>query len=374
MAYFAARKHNSIFGAPGFEPGLPRSQSAYVNHYTTPRNSHNSLFLIPDSRLLWYNKSMGVVKKILKDLNVVRECREEYRVGAWQCPQVLFIVMGGVTILAILATYYVGTQYAEPEAVVFVVLGVAIVIFSVGHVVVANFHHIAELNKAKSEFVSVASHQLRTPLSSIKWTLGLLLSGRLGRVDVKQLSYLKILRDSSQRMIDLVNDLLDVNRIELGRMVLDLERISLGGLVQTVLEDLASLAVASNIKLEFHDKTKSSLVLGDPHRTRMIIENLVDNAIKYTVGKGAVEVTLENHGPYIKFSVRDEGVGVPKEQQRRIFERFFRADNVLRYRTEGTGLGLYIAKSLVEMSGGKIGFSSEEGKGSTFWFSLPLAK
>ncbi len=314
------------------------------------------------------------IKDILKELNAVRECREVYRVGVWQCPQILFIVMGAITITAILTTYYVGTRYTDPEAVIFVVFGVAIVVFSIGHVVVSSFDHVAQLNRAKSEFVSVASHQLRTPLSSLKWTVGLFLSGRLGAIEEKQLPYFKILRDGSQRMISLVNSLLDVNRIELGRMVLELEKLSLADLVKSVIEDLEVLALASNIKIVFRDKSASSLVLGDPLRTRMVVENLVGNAIKYTKGKGVVEVTIDNQNTHVRCSVRDGGVGIPKEQQRRVFERFFRADNILRYQTEGTGLGLYIAKSFVEMSGGKISFQSEENKGSTFWFSLPLVK
>jgi len=312
--------------------------------------------------------------KIIKDLNIIRECREELRVGIWQCPQFLFIVMGGITILGSLATYYVGTQYAEPEIVVLITLGVTAVIFSIGHVVVANFSHIAQVNRAKSEFVSVASHQLRTPLSSIKWTLGLLFSGRLGRVDETQLPYFQILRDGTQRMIDLVNDLLDVNRIELRRFTLEPEKISLAGIAKGTMEDLSLFAKANNVDLVFRDTSASSLIMGDPRRTRMIVQNLVDNAIKYTKGKGRVEVTVGNEGTYVKCSVRDEGVGIPEDQQKKVFERFFRADNVLRYQTEGTGLGLYIAKSIVEMSGGKIGFRSKENQGSTFWFILPLVK
>lgn len=314
------------------------------------------------------------IKKIWEDLNFIRECKEEYRVGLWQCPQFLFIIMGGITILGTLTTYYVGTQYAEPEAVIFVVMGVTVLIFSIGHVVVSNFSHIAELNQAKSEFISIASHQLRTPLSSIKWSLGLLLSGRLGRVEQKQLSFFKILRDGTQRMIDLVNDLLDVNRIELSRLDLKFERISLSNLARGVIEDLAPLARASNVDLVFRDEGAPSFVMGDPFRTRMIIQNLVDNAIKYTREKGKVEIRIENDGFFVKCTVKDEGVGIPFGQQKRVFERFFRADNVFRYQTEGSGLGLFISKKIVEMLRGEIGFSSEENKGSIFWFKLPIAK
>ena len=131
-------------------------------------------------------------------------------------------------------------------------------------------------------------------------------------------------------------------------------------------------ARASNVEIKIDIKDNLPEILADPSQLKLVVENLLDNAIRYVKAKGKVEVKLEKQNKSIYFEVKDNGVGIPKEDQKYIFQRFFRSANVMRHQTEGSGLGLYIAKSIVEKSGGKIGFESQENKGSTFWFTIPI--
>lgn len=321
---------------------------------------------------IWYNKNMSSSSSFLGGVHFVSECKEKYRVGLWQCPQFLFIIMGTVTVLTMIATYYVGILYTEPEVLIFIVMGVTVVIFSVGNLVVSSFEHIADLNRAKSEFISVASHQLRSPLSAMKWSLGLLLSGTIGRFEEKPIEYLKILKDSNDRMIDLVNDLLNVNRIESGQLMFSIKPFKLDDAARAVLNDFTLLAKASNIKLTLDVPDLLPLARGDESKVKIVIENFIDNAIKYTKEDGEIRLVIERREGELLLRVTDHGVGIPRAQQGRVFEKFFRADNTLKYQTKGTGLGLFISKSIVETLGGKMGFTSEENKGSTFWFTLPI--
>ena len=173
-------------------------------------------------------------------------------------------------------------------------------------------------------------------------------------------------------MGELVSDLLTVSRIETAKLLLKKEEISLEDLIRKIIEELEPFAKASNVKVEFRAKENLPKVFADPSQIRLVIENLLDNAIRYIKEKGRVEIKLEKIDKYCRFEIKDTGVGIPKEDQKYIFQKFFRSENVMRYQTQGSGLGLYIAKSIVEKSGGKIGFKSQEGIGSTFWFTIPL--
>ena len=316
-------------------------------------------------------------KTILKKLDFMSECRR-YGLGFWQCPNSLFLVMGGIIIVAMILTYFIGIRFFEPEVIIIIVCSVTIVLLIIGHSLVNSFTRIAEANRMKSEFVSIVSHQLRTPLSALKWSLDLLRSKRLGEINDKQKEYLDIINESSNKMIKLVNDLLNVNRIEQGRMEMQPKSFAMEDLLEEMIKELKALAEVRNVEIKFKNNKKLPLVYADPDKIRMVISNLIDNAIKYSKKDGAwVEIEAEKYQKnknLIFVSVKDNGLGIPELMKRQVFGKFFRGESLVRQKVEGTGLGLFIAKGVIKMSGGEMDFESEENKGSTFWFTIPIAK
>lgn len=317
------------------------------------------------------------LKKIIKAFDITADCRR-YGLGFWQCPNSLFLIMGAIIIVAMILTYFIGIRFVEPEIVILIVSIVTIVLLIIGHSLVGSFSRIAEANKMKSEFVSIVSHQLRTPLSSSKWSLDLLRGGRLGDFNSKQKEYLDIINDSSIKMTRLVNDLLNVNRIEQGRMPIQKKSFSVEDLIEDSVKDLQILVKVHNVQVIFKNNKNLPNVYADSDKIRMVIQNLVDNAVKYSKKEGGlVEITTEidrEKPKMIRVKIKDDGVGIPSMIQKRIFGKFFRGDSLIKQKIEGTGLGLFIAKGIIIVSGGEIGFNSQEGKGSTFWFTLPMAK
>ncbi|MDP3995743.1 MAG: ATP-binding protein [bacterium] len=230
------------------------------------------------------------------------------------------------------------------------------------------------VEKIKTEFVSLAAHQLRTPLSAIKWTLRMLLDGDLGKITAEQGEFIEKTYQSNERMIALINDLLDITRIEEGRYLYrptlaDFEEVasSTAGFYQ---EPAARKKI--NIILK-KPETKLPKISMDVEKVGLVVQNLLENAIKYTPAGGNIEASMgyDKDKKEIIFSVKDTGVGIPADQQSRVFTKFFRAANVMRMDTEGSGLGLFISKNIIEAHGGKIWFESKEGQGATFYISLP---
>lgn len=231
------------------------------------------------------------------------------------------------------------------------------------------------IESMKTEFVSLAAHQLRTPLSAIKWTLTMILEGDVGKITPEQKDLLEKTYKSNERMITLINDLLDVTRIEEGRYVFQPVFTDLDRVINFVLKSQQDLIQDKNLKVEFKTpKTQLPKVLIDVEKIRLVIQNLLDNAIRYTPEKGKITITLQGTQKEVECSIQDTGIGIPKDQQKRIFSKFFRSVNAIRLETEGSGLGLFLAKNIIEAHGGKIWFKSTEGKGSTFYFSLPVKK
>ncbi len=302
-----------------------------------------------------------------------KECRS-VRLGLWQCPPFLFMVIGLVTIIAMILTYVIATRYTEePEVAALIVIVETIFLFVLGHLIIAGFNRLAEAHRMKSEFISIVSHQLRSPLSIFKWTIDMLerVSARPdGREESR--SFLWTLRDTTEYMIRLVNTFLDISRIEEGMLILKHERFSLEGLIRYVVKNFETYARASNVAIELDIESGLSELVGDRDRIMMVIQSFVDNAIRYSMRGGTIRVAMKRQGSAIYMEVRDQGVGIPASQQEFIFQKFFRAENSKRFQTEGTGIGLYLAKAIVEAAGGAIGFESEEGRGSIFWCTLPL--
>lgn len=301
--------------------------------------------------------------------NVFAECRES-RLLLWECPPFLFVVMGMVNVITAVIVYVFAVRLVdEPQLAALIVVGVSALIFLIGNFLIAGFNKIAEANRLKSEFLNLVSHQLRTPLSVFKWTLELVRSRN--NSDAKTANYLSILGEHTERMVRLVNLLLDVSRIEAGRFTLQRIPVPLEKLTAEAIQSLKPYAESSRVAIIFENKSRGE-VRGDADRLRMVIQNLVDNAIRYSSEAGRVDIVTTNAENDIEWRISDRGLGIPKGQQKFIFQKFFRATNGTHKQTQGTGLGLYIARQIVKELGGTIGFESEEGKGSTFWFRLPI--
>ena len=267
--------------------------------------------------------------------------------------------------------------------VALIVIILAVLLLIISFIIVQSFDQLAETNRLKTEFVSIVSHQIRSPLTNLKWIVEILMSGILGKTEDKQTEYFKILKENLERMQKLVSELLTVSRIEATKFLLKKEEFSMENLVRDLVSEFGPIAKSSNIKIEMTAAADMAKVYGDPFQVLQVVENLVYNAIRYMgfgaaeknkdKGSGVVAINLYSRGKYVFCEVKDNGIGIPKDDQKYIFQKFFRAENVRRYQTSGSGLGLYIAKSIVERSGGKIGFTSCEGKGTTFWLKLPVA-
>lgn len=230
-----------------------------------------------------------------------------------------------------------------------------------------------EIDKAKTEFVSLTSHQLRTPLSAINWFVEMLNSGETGGLNEIQKNYLEIIRKTSKRMTELVNSLLNVARIELGNFAVEPQLTDINLLAEISVEELRPLLIGKNLNLELDIDRSVPKIFVDVKLTSMIFQNLITNAIKYSYADGKIILSVKNGEHEIIISVNDNGIGIPKSNSGKIFTKFYRADNTAKIKTEGTGLGLYIIKNILEQTGGKIWFISEENEGSTFSVAIPYS-
>lgn len=229
------------------------------------------------------------------------------------------------------------------------------------------------LDETKDDFISMASHQLRTPLTSVKGYLSLVIEGDAGKITPMQHKLLTQAFFSSQRMVYLIADLLNVSRLKTGKFIIDRSEIDLGQIINEEIEQLHDTAAARQLTLHFDQPKHFPILKLDETKTRQVIMNFIDNAIYYTPAGGNITVNLVDKRHTIDFTVVDTGIGVPRSEQHHLFTKFYRAPNAQRARPDGTGLGLFMAKKVIIAQGGAVIFKSVEGKGSTFGFSLEKA-
>jgi signal transduction histidine kinase len=230
-----------------------------------------------------------------------------------------------------------------------------------------------ESDRAKREFISSVSHELRTPLTSIKGYVDLLLLGAAGQLNEAQLSFLNVVKNNANRLMDLINDILEIGRIDSEKIQLNFEQVNVRNIFNDVLQTLQVQIDRKEMLVENDIDMKLPEVFADLRRLTQVVMNLVSNAIKYTFPKG--QITLRaflNPAGMLQVDVEDSGVGISAEDQKNLFRRFQRFDNPLRDEAGGTGLGLSIAKSFVELHGGEMWVISEPGQGSTFSFIIPV--
>ena len=229
-----------------------------------------------------------------------------------------------------------------------------------------------EAERAKSEFVSNVSHELRTPLTSIVGYTSLLANHVVGPINDQQANFLKVVQTNADRLVTLINDLLDISRIESGRLELNIQPIALETVIRDVAEMLKPQCDQKSLTLKVVIEPGLVFVLGDKNRLVQIIANLASNACRYTLAGGSITLALSQSGDTARVDVADTGIGIGPEDQAKIFQRFYRVNNAAIFETNGTGLGLPITKMLVEMHGGRMWVKSEVNHGSTFTFVLPI--
>lgn len=234
---------------------------------------------------------------------------------------------------------------------------------------------VKEAEEKRVGFVSIISHQLKTPLSIIKGYLEGLLTGDQGKLKPGQREYLREALEINKETIELVNDYLKYCQLTTGNIVVNPKWISLEEVAEEVIEKMAPLARSSNCVIDYRrQKGKLPKVYVDLIKIKQVIQNILTNAIRYIRGSGRIIIEIQKGKKEIIFSCQDNGVGIPQSEQKEIFTRFFRGKNVINLDAHGSGLGLYLARLVTESSGGKIWYKSKEGKGTTFYFSLPYRK
>jgi signal transduction histidine kinase len=229
-------------------------------------------------------------------------------------------------------------------------------------------------DKVKSDFLSIASHQLRTPLTSIRGNSSMLLDGDFGNMSKEQEHALTEIANSSDRMVYLIEDLLNVSRLQSGKFAINRTAVDLGELVRAEIEQVSSIADSHNVKIIYDDKKWNGMELVNLDKGKIgeVVSNMIDNAIFYSPADSTVKVSLTQAEGFVELRIKDQGIGVPESERDDLFTKFYRASNARTKRPDGTGIGLFLAKKIIHGHGGNIIFESKEGVGSTFGFRLPM--
>lgn len=233
---------------------------------------------------------------------------------------------------------------------------------------------LSELDESKDEFISMASHQLRTPLTTVKGYISMLLDGDVGEITPAQRKVLEEAFSSSQRMVYLIGDFLNVSRLQTGKFELETHAVDLAEVVGQEVRQMEDSARSRNMKLEYQPPDNIPAIDLDENKIRQVVMNFIDNAIYYSVQGDTIQIVLARQAGQVSLKVVDHGIGVPASERHRLFSKFYRASNAKKQRPDGTGIGLFMTRKVIAAHGGSIIFETREGKGSTFGFRLPLSK
>jgi signal transduction histidine kinase len=321
---------------------------------------------------------MNLIKKVLWEFNLPARA-QEMGVPIWISPQFIFLVMGAIVVAVLLTTRVIALQYLDPDVSFLIILGLSIFLLVVTFVVVRAFEKVLEAKQSeavkakevlalKDQFVFIAAHELRNPVNAIKWAVELIQSkSRGGALPGKDL--FDVLERSADRLFELVHDLLQVARLESGAVHFSYQGYSARAVCDDIVSQHALGAKKEKKQLICHIPKDAPKIVVDQNRLKEIFDNLLGNAVKFSPSGSEVSISAEWDAQNVTISVADQGSGIAKEDAPHVFEKFWRAESSKKI--EGTGLGLFIARHLVEQMGGEIWFESEPGEGTTFFVKLP---
>lgn len=315
----------------------------------------------------------NIWQNIFDQFNIIGQCHR-FNIPLLQCPNFLFPLMGIIIIALIVTSYLITIQFiTDPIIIISIITITTIILLIISFIIIKSFERLVIINQMKNEFISITSHQLRSPLTSVKWVLELFQKDELGKITPEQAEYLRVLNENNERMIHLVNNLLNISRIETKSLKIENRPVEIRKLIDDTIENTKIEILAKNIqlKIKISSSTPKSIKT-DKGKLGIVLQNLIDNAIKYSHKNGEIDIRVTRLTNKIRIEIRDHGVGIPEREQDYIFQKFFRAANATQYQITGTGLGLYLSKSIINILGGKIDFKSKEGIGSTFWVELPI--
>ncbi len=306
-----------------------------------------------------------------KKINPIARCRE-YNISPWQCPQFLFLFLGMINIIGCILAYLFGSRYIEdPRLVALVILFWACFLLVLSYIITRNLEDFLKIQKLREEFIEIVSHQLRAPVTNIKWTLEYL-EEKNHQALTNFESYLEILKENTKRMENLINDLVVLNKVREKAFLKNKIETDINSFIKKIIQTFQPFAQASNIEIHCclpSNPLKASI---SPDALKILVENLIDNAIKYNKSGGKVKITVTKKGKKLLIKVEDTGIGISENEKPFIFEKFFRGRKAFQKNPQGSGLGLHIAREIVQSLGGKIKFFSKQNKGTTFIVYFPI--
>jgi len=314
-----------------------------------------------------------MASKISEQLNFRKQAKD-WGIPFWQHPQILFGILGLLTIGSDLLLYLLGTQYIKIDysQLVLIIFAVSVFFLFVSFFIERSFEKMADASRIKTEFIGIVSHQLRTPVTNLSLILDLVKNECPGLVN-DQNGYFDLMRQNTDRIKDLISNLLIASRIDKGDFAMpNPEDIDLEKEINDAMSHVYPLTGKKKVKINYSKESAVPIILGNQSQMKMILENLLTNAILYNKENGSIDVKSGIRGKNIFVEVADTGIGIPESDKFHIAEKFHRAGNANRFNPGGTGLGLFIVKSLLKPLKGRLNFKSKEGEGSVFWISIPI--
>lgn len=324
-----------------------------------------------------WSRLVKKMKVLLKQLNIVKSLKQqsvEYSMPFWKLPDFILLVMGFANATVMIVTYVWASRFAnDPREAVILVALEAILIMVIGNVFAESAKHMAQFNRLRKELIYIVSHQMRSPLTTIKWQVEMIKTGDKANLTERQLRYVDRIYEENEKLRTMISDILNMSRMEREGDSVVIVEAPLEEEILECVKMLGSYAEIKGIVIDVEFSGKNFLAKIDRDKIKIALLNLIENAISYSPDGGKIFISLKKAGKFAQIKIKDNGIGIDPSEQELIFQKFYRAENGRKKRPEGTGLGLFMTKKVVEQMDGKIKLKSQKGEGSEFVVSIPLS-